>query len=251
MELDDSILEDFLGEVADALESMECDLLELEKKEGDTQELINNVFRLFHSIKGSSSFMGLTNINKITHSAEDLLSLMRTGKILPEPRFIDLLLQVVDIIQGMLDNVAQSNDVDISEMLSLLEDSIGEDASAKKAGAQGGSMSLNDLLKVFPDFDISMLKTGKWLKKNDSLYVLKYELDEKAQSLLPLIRKIQNSGKVITGKIHFPSGNQKSKLIKGTISYDVLLATELVPGTMERNLGLDKKRIFKLVNHVE
>lgn len=250
MDMDGSIREEFVSDSNDALDEIEDDLLELEKGKGNSAELIDNVFRAFHSIKGCSAFMGLTNLSDLTHSAEDVLSFMRTSEIQVEPRFIDPLFLVVDAIRTMLDDLERSNGMDISPLMNQLTNQL-ETLSCEKAAAEGqgkqvGSIFLSDLLKVFPDFDKRLFESNTLPGTNAALYLLQYDLDEKGESLVPLFRKMRNSGTIIKGKVYFPP----SSLQPGcTVPYNVIFATALDPGTLETELGLSKKQIFLIETH--
>jgi len=220
MKPEESILEEFARDVHDTLETLECDLLELEKGEGNSSELIDDIFALFYSIKGASAYVGLTNLSNLTHSAEDILSLMRTSEIQAKPRFIDPLFQVVDAIRFMLDDLENSNEMNISPLLSRLDTILREEASAGREGKPPDSISLNDLLKVFPDF-------GKRIFESNTL-------------------PGRNSGTIIKGKAYFPSSGPLSGFPNGKVPYDVLFATELDSEAMGKKLGLSNKQIFRI-----
>ncbi len=86
------ILQDFLTESGELLDSLEGDLVALEQTPGDSP-LINKVFRALHTIKGSASFLALTNLVAIAHSAESALNAARNGQAVVNRAMMDLLLQ--------------------------------------------------------------------------------------------------------------------------------------------------------------
>lgn len=119
--LDDLILNDpemvgsFVAESRDHLSSIEDDLLNLEKqKDNPDQSQLDKVFRAIHSVKGAAGFLGLKKMSELAHVMEALLTRMRSGKILPESEYIDSLLAGVDLLSTMLQDIKQSNEVDIS-----------------------------------------------------------------------------------------------------------------------------------------
>ncbi|KPK00550.1 MAG: hypothetical protein AMJ60_00780 [Desulfobacterales bacterium SG8_35] len=105
------IIHEFSIEVRDLLEQLEPSILELEKVCNDelTQdspeitEALNNIFRLFHSVKGSSGFLQLNNITETAHVAESLLDRLRSGTLTIVPGYIDLLCGACDFTHEALD----------------------------------------------------------------------------------------------------------------------------------------------------
>jgi two-component system chemotaxis sensor kinase CheA len=123
MDFDKGILDEFITEASEHLASVEDALLGLEKAVGGPSyaDIVNKVFRAVHTVKGTSGFMGLKNLADVAHLAETILSLMRSGEMLPNPANIDALLGAVDAIREMLANVETSNEYDISEVLERLK----------------------------------------------------------------------------------------------------------------------------------
>ena len=114
------ILHEFSTEVRDLLEQLEPSILELEKvcnKEltqdsPEISEALNNIFRLFHSVKGSSGFLQLNNITETAHVAESLLDRLRTGSLEVLPEYIDLLCGACDFTHDALDYLDKHLDDD-------------------------------------------------------------------------------------------------------------------------------------------
>lgn len=104
--VDRELLEGFLADSAEMLDQVEPYVIGLEKsfREGGgvDKETLNAIFRLFHSLKGASAFLGLENITKVTHEAEGLLSALRDGKIRLEGRHVDVILEGCDFIREAL-----------------------------------------------------------------------------------------------------------------------------------------------------
>src|SRR5699024_871030 len=81
VDADPELLEAFVAESVELLQAAEAMLLELEHDPHD-RERLNTVFRGFHTIKGTSSFLGLDHIGRLAHRAESMLALARDGKLL-------------------------------------------------------------------------------------------------------------------------------------------------------------------------
>ena len=107
MGADKELLGEFATESQDHLEMAEGALLDLETNPEDT-ESINAVFRAFHTIKGTSGFMGLDRINAVAHKAETLLDRARQGEIRIEGAYADLALDSVDVLKNLVDQVSAS-----------------------------------------------------------------------------------------------------------------------------------------------
>lgn len=111
---DPEMVEAFVAEAKEHLDSIEDDFLALEQQKDDPdQSQLDKVFRAIHSVKGAAGFLGLSKMSELAHVMEALLTKMRGGKILPESEYIDSLLAGVDLLSTMLKNIKQSNDVDI------------------------------------------------------------------------------------------------------------------------------------------
>ncbi len=100
----DEILQDFLVEASELLESLNEQLVELEQSPEDT-DLLNAVFRNFHTIKGGASFLGLDNLVTVCHRAEDVFNLLRNGELVIDTGMMDSILQVLDVVNAMFEEI--------------------------------------------------------------------------------------------------------------------------------------------------
>jgi two-component system chemotaxis sensor kinase CheA len=99
--IDASLLPDYLTECEELLQQLDQDLVALEAAPNDT-ELLNRVFRAFHTIKGTSGFMGFTWVVELTHHAEDVLNLLRKGARKVTRGTMDVLLAALDQLRRMI-----------------------------------------------------------------------------------------------------------------------------------------------------
>jgi len=131
------IVGEFILESKELLEIATADMLAFEKEGSD--ELINNVFRGIHTIKGTSSFLNFNNLSRLAHVSEDLLGKIKKKEIEPRKEVIDSLLKSFDMMKMILENIETRGDdqVDIEEILRMLED-ISKGGSP--AGGQIGEM---------------------------------------------------------------------------------------------------------------
>jgi two-component system chemotaxis sensor kinase CheA len=101
LDTDVDLLRDFIAESRDDLAGAEAALLTLEHEPGNT-EAINRVFRAFHTVKGTSAFLGLTHITTFAHHAESLLSAVRERTIPFSRTCADLALRAADMLKALL-----------------------------------------------------------------------------------------------------------------------------------------------------
>ncbi len=99
---DPELFKDFLDEAREHLGSIELNMISLEQNPED-KEVINAVFRPFHSIKGVAGFLNLTDIHELSHDVENLLDGARSGEFPVTEAIIDIVLQAVDILKEQLD----------------------------------------------------------------------------------------------------------------------------------------------------
>ncbi len=125
---DADLVAGFIAEAFEHLEAIEVHVLDLEQAPDDI-DIINNIFRPFHTIKGVSGFLNLTTINKLAHSTENLLDDVRNNKLPMSADIIDVVLGVGDYLRGMVQNLsdmleqgpAAYKDFDISDWVSKVE----------------------------------------------------------------------------------------------------------------------------------
>ncbi len=98
-------LKDFIDESIEIIENLTNGLLELEENPTGQNDLVNDLFRFFHNMKGNSGIIGYNELNALTHEAETLLNNVRQGKITPNHDLIDLLLLVVDVMEALVRNI--------------------------------------------------------------------------------------------------------------------------------------------------
>lgn len=143
------IFDGFLVETNELLESLGNDLMLIESQPDDL-DLINQIFRSFHTIKGTSSFMGFKHIVTITHEAEDLLNKLRKSELVVTQEIIDVLLEVTDWINLLIENIQNGNsdkpdfDETIKQII-LLRD--GESSSSHSESSSNNSSEENAALE--------------------------------------------------------------------------------------------------------
>ncbi len=134
------IIQDFVMESMDNLSSIEVRIMDLEQDPSDL-EIINSIFRPFHTIKGVSGFLNFKKINNLSHIAETLLDKARNAELNIDAEIIDILLASVDTLKGMIKNIEETlkkgspdeGDIDPSELIERVKDILSHvDSKGKK-----------------------------------------------------------------------------------------------------------------------
>ncbi|MBN2509320.1 MAG: Hpt domain-containing protein, partial [Spirochaetales bacterium] len=108
---DAKILSKFIEEATDHLDKAQFVLIDLEYDPGNAEN-INTIFRAFHTLKSSSAFLGIKNIEEIAHAAEELLSLMRDNQLSVSTELIDVIFYGIVFIKNLVDIIVdQRNNV--------------------------------------------------------------------------------------------------------------------------------------------
>ena len=118
----DDLLSEFLTETNENLDVIDVELVTLEKNP-DNPELIDNIFRLVHTIKGTCGFLGFSKLESLTHVGENLLSRLREGELTLNPTIASALLKMVDAVRqilGSIESEKNQGNVDYGSLIEVL-----------------------------------------------------------------------------------------------------------------------------------
>ena len=118
-DVDEEILADFLVEAGEILELLQEQLVDLENNPEDA-DLLNAIFRGYHTVKGGAGFLSLTELVDICHGAENVFDVMRNGQRALTPELMDVILQATDEVVQMFDLV-KAGDPLVAAEKSLLD----------------------------------------------------------------------------------------------------------------------------------
>lgn len=123
------MLQDFLEEANDLLDQLNLHLIQLEG-EPENEDLINQIFRIAHTIKGSAGFAGLEEMSKIGRKMEDVLGAVRKGSIRISPSLVNVMFDALDVLTFLREKAdgGDTTPSDITEIIRKL-DNITADAS--------------------------------------------------------------------------------------------------------------------------
>ncbi len=131
---DQELLEGFLTETTELLEKLDDDLVALEKAPSDT-DLLNQIFRSIHTVKGASSFLGFDLLVRVTHKTEDVLNRLRKGELLVTPEIMDVVLEATDLVKTLVADIKGGDIIDreIDETVNKLIPLLSEQAQQAPA----------------------------------------------------------------------------------------------------------------------
>ncbi|MBM7456582.1 two-component system chemotaxis sensor kinase CheA [Oceanisphaera litoralis] len=108
-EVDEDILQDFLVEASEILEHLSEQLVALERQPDD-KDLLNAIFRGFHTVKGGAGFLSLTALVEICHKAENVFDILRTGRRRVNSELMDVILRALDAVNSMFAEIKDRKD---------------------------------------------------------------------------------------------------------------------------------------------
>ncbi|SHJ43836.1 chemotaxis protein CheW [Tepidibacter formicigenes] len=179
-------LDMFLDESKEHLENLNQSLLELEN-DTSNMEIVNEIFRIAHTLKGMSSTMGFLKVSNLTHKMENILDDIRGGKLKIDSNIIDILFEGLDILEEFIKNIeieGKESDRSIEDIIYRLENV----ENIKDAEKNEGLEYINDVIS----------------KANESglnTYSLKIELDSncmlKSARAFLVFKSIEEDGEII------------------------------------------------------
>jgi len=150
---DEEILQDFLVEAGEILEQLSEQLVELESRPDDA-DLLNAIFRGFHTVKGGAGFLQLHELVECCHIAENVFDILRKGERRVDSELMDVVLEALDAVNGMFSQVRERSEVTPAtpELLAALArlaepasaDVVVEEAVAEEAPAEVVATAASD-----------------------------------------------------------------------------------------------------------
>lgn len=129
--MDEEILQDFIVEAGEIIDKLDEQLVQIEKSPED-KDLLNSIFRSFHTVKGGAGFLELKELVDICHAAESVFDMLRNGKIKMSTELMDAVLQAYDQIRNMFNAVQNRETPEAApqELINVLHDiAAGKDVS--------------------------------------------------------------------------------------------------------------------------
>ncbi|WP_063661431.1 chemotaxis protein CheA [Aliivibrio fischeri] len=154
-EMDEDILQDFLIEAGEILELLSEQLVELEQRPDDA-DLLNAIFRGFHTVKGGAGFLSLTELVDACHGAENVFDILRTGKRKVTSELMDTILQALDTVNVMFSSVQNGEALEPAEQ-SLLDElhRLSKPASEDETASAANEAVVEDIVIEEPVIEVT------------------------------------------------------------------------------------------------
>jgi two-component system chemotaxis sensor kinase CheA len=244
--MDDELFNEFLNESREHLGNIEADLLTIEEGGANIdEEIVNKVFRAAHSIKGGSSFFGLTKVKELAHKAETVLDMLRSRKMVPNPEVVNVLLAAFDQLRGMINNPAEIETADIGELVVSLTGL----ASSYLPPAEKATLTQTVSLPAgggppitLPRVDVDRAKRcGQCIYGID--YDLIHDIDRRGLNILQVFRELSESGEILDCLLDFASMGTLDGPVGNQLPLRLIFATTLASEVVPDLLLVPKERI--------
>ncbi|MBR2112577.1 MAG: chemotaxis protein CheA, partial [Helicobacter sp.] len=279
------IMEDFLIEAFEMVEQLDQDLVELESNPEDL-DLLNRIFRVAHTIKGSSSFLNFDILTSLTHHMEDVLNKARRAELKITPDVMDVVLQSVDLMKALLtairNNGTDANSgIDITDIVKRLQEVSGDggeqEAPAQEANKQDSkpadqapqapsAQASENPLSDEPDLDYSSMSSEQVEAEIERLLKKRQEADKvrreelKKQGVAPKVQAPsapQEAPKAVAPQTPKPApqaakkedGSAPATNVEQTVRVDVRRLDHLM--NLIGELVLGKNRLIRIYGDVE
>ncbi|HHU89651.1 MAG TPA: chemotaxis protein CheA [Clostridiaceae bacterium] len=181
-------LDIFIEEAREHLQQLNVSLLELEKN-NKNKEVLNEVFRVAHTLKGMSGTMGYTKMQTLTHRMEDVLDALRNDRFVADSNMVDVLFKCLDALEIYVNTIAatgQEGDKSFSDVVDALHKIMENTKSVKKAeDTAAASAEVKDSesesgikpnIVELNQYDINVIK--KAIETNMNVYQMRVVLDQ-------------------------------------------------------------------------
>ena len=254
---DDETLQMYIEESLEHLSNIENDLLAIEEGGKNIDiDLVNNVFRAAHSIKGGAGFMGLTIVKDLSHSLENVLDLIRNMKLVPNSERISILLKGFDRLKNLMNDIHSSNDQDVSDHIEALS-RIAQPLPTACEITQPSIKKLKTIEapayihpvdihlrdgRVFSQVSLSDLER----QRDDGHFIFLVEYDlipdihQKNTNPFKLLTTLEKTGVILDARIDFKAvGTLDESALFGTIPLQILYSSIIEPDMAETLFGLE------------
>ncbi|MCR6577011.1 hybrid sensor histidine kinase/response regulator [Campylobacter insulaenigrae] len=255
------ILEDFLVEAFELVEQIDHDLVELEANPEDL-ELLNRIFRVAHTVKGSSSFLNFDVLTKLTHHMEDVLNKARHNELKITPEVMDVVLESIDMMKTLLNSIRDNgNDaaigLDIAPICTRLTAvSEGESLDNVKAEVKVEKNKQEEVkAEEQPDVDVNKLSDDEVEAEIERLLKVRKAEDQARRAEKKKVPDVPSPQKAASAqspsekKVPAAGGASSGASMDQTIRVEVKRLDHLM--NLIGELVLGKNRLLKIYDDVE
>ena len=234
----DPLLEQFLQEARENLAFIDQNIEEIG---GDDPELLNSVFRAAHTLKGGSGIVGFESVKEITHHAEDLLDMLRAGKIEFQPSMTEALFDAFDEVMNLIEAAEESEEIvdadedTVNNIVTTLSAQMGKEVAGEVEWERPFTLVdnpanvINPPLKTLNGVTSTKVNfTNKVLNEEfcstDNLYAVTFDVDESCMVYgNDPVYTLSLLGDKVLGVFSCMSENNAKSVLSGTEDEDGLL----------------------------
>ena len=249
----DEVIINFTEEAKEHLQTIESCMLEVKNDlENVDMDFINQAFRSVRNIKGGAGFFELIHISDLCSVMEELLSLVKSGKLKPFPQLVNVLFDATDALWKMVSHVNTSDQFDISVEREALQTIIDQ------SGIESKNISLKELAKPDnPDyqpkrFDLAEDEIKNAAKAGKFIYSLKVffkdDLRKKNRTPFDFIKQLESMGDFIDTIFDIDSIGVLSDSLDSDLAFIFIYATILELDFLPKAFDLPKDRIAVIDN---
>ncbi|ODA44190.1 Signal transduction histidine kinase CheA [Thermodesulfovibrio sp. N1] len=157
----DEIINEFIIEAEEILDQLDPLFVELEQKAQDP-EIINEIFRGMHTLKGAAGFLGFQNVVDVAHRAEAILKRLREGEMLISPEITDAILKATDTLRMLISCIKEKREVkeDLSPILKLLDSVLSQETViTSETKEEAHEEKIQPVVPSKPEFEEKTFKT--------------------------------------------------------------------------------------------
>lgn len=256
MNADQEMLDLFVQESSEHLQSLETDLIALESNPTDSGRL-NSIFRSVHSIKGAAGFFGFDPIVKLAHVMESVMSLLRDAILQADESMVSLLISTSDKLNLMLANPDLAAEVPCASEAAGLQAILDASSPGSKKPAAPALAAVtppaaiaHGLDAALSDFEFQPEALLSGLKHGHNFYVLKVafagDIESQGQSLSQFFSEIASLGTLIDTHVSLPAQAGLSNCANADVQGSLFFVTALEPFILAGALGLADENLYQI-----
>ncbi len=236
----------FLEEVEEHFQSLEEDLVQLEKDKEFNEDLIQEIFRASHTLKGSSATIGHNRMAELTHAMENVLDKLRKKQLSVTSNLIDILFECLDYLRVLKDEIIndEESDLDLTEILDKL-------GSVHETGESLTSQTSDQLSASAPAGEKTAAKVAMELNWNERDIIFEAAQRGLNPYLVQLFFEVENEMLAVRMFVTIMAFKEKGEIVK-TIPSIEEIEQEQVAGTLTMLVlfGENEETVKKFLSHL-
>jgi two-component system, chemotaxis family, sensor kinase CheA len=244
-EHDNEMLDLFVQESNEHLQTLEADLIALEADPSDADRL-NRIFRAVHSIKGTAGFFGFSPIVNLAHVMENLMSVIRSGEITAGPAIVSRLIAGADRLALMIAAPANADEIPHADEIAALQEILDQDKNQPATAPKPASGALPDsdaetLPPELDEFEIGAADCLPGLRGGQNFFIIQTPLDEieaLGQTISGFFTELASVGTVLDARTNANSIPGLKAGLPARLSCSILFTTQLEIGILVDAFGL-------------